>query len=61
MHTGAQSGGPGRYHILLDQVHIVNNELQAAKVLIASFKKENEELVKNFDTCKQQLLETRQK
>jgi hypothetical protein len=52
---------PGRYTLLLNQVQQVSAELQEARLLIASFKRENEELIGNFETCKGQLIDTRDK
>jgi len=40
-------------------VQQVNSELQEARLLIATFKRENEELIGNFETCKRQLIDTR--
>jgi hypothetical protein len=51
----------GRYGLLLNQVQHVQHELQEARSLISSFKFENEELTKNFETMKNELIETRKK
>lgn len=52
----SSSAGPGRYGALLQQVQQVTMELQEARVLIASFQRENEELVSNFDACSRELM-----
>ena len=47
--------------MLLQQVQQVSSELQEARVLIATFKAENEALESNFETLKEQLVDTRKK
>jgi len=61
MPTQPGLGASGRYGALLQQVQQVSAELSEARVIIASFRTENEALAQNFETCKATLLETRSK
>jgi chromosome segregation ATPase len=58
---GGQGLVGGRYGALLQQVQQVSAELSEARVIIASFRAENEALAQNFETCKATLLDTRAK
>jgi regulator of replication initiation timing len=61
MPTQPGQGASGRYGALLQQVQQVSAELSEARVIIASFRTENEALAQNFERCKASLLDTRAK